>query len=472
MAVLSPTGSSTGAELAAQTVTSIVSQSESSPSETHTSKVAVPIWVVLGVQVKAPPAVIEAPAGTAPEVPGASVKVSVSPASGSLAVAVKASSEPVAAVLSPTGSSTGAELAALTVTSIVSQSESSPSETHTSKVAVPIWVVLGVQVKAPPAVIEAPAGTAPEGPGARVKVSVSPASGSLAVAVKASSEPVSAVLSPTGSSTGAELAALTVTSIVSQSESSPSETHTSKVAVPIWVVLGVQVKAPPAVIEAPAGTAPEVPGARVKVSVSPASGSLAVAVKASSEPVSAVLSPTGSSTGAELAALTVTSIVSQSESSPSETHTSKVAVPIWVVLGVQVKAPPAVIEAPAGTAPEVPGARVKVSVSPASGSLAVAVKASSEPVSAVLSPTGSSTGAELAALTVTSIVSQSESSPSETHTSKVAVPIWVVLGVQVKAPPAVIEAPAGTAPEVPGARVKVSVSPASGSLAVAVKASC
>ena len=256
-----------------------------------------PIWVVLGVQVKAPPAVIEAPAGTAPEVPAASVKVSVSPASGSLAVAVKASSVPAVAVLSPTGSSTGAELAAVTVTSIVSQSERSPSETHTSKVAVPIWVVLGVQVKAPPAVIEAPAGTAPEVPAASVKVSVSPASGSLAVAVKASSVPAAAVLSPTGSRTGAELAAVTVTSIVSQSERSPSETHTSKVAVPIWVVLGVQVKAPPAVIEAPAGTVPEVPAASVKVSVSPASGSLAVAVKASSVPARRSCRPPGRARG-------------------------------------------------------------------------------------------------------------------------------------------------------------------------------
>ena len=65
---------------------------------------------------------IVAPAGTAP-VPAASEKVSASPASGSLAVAVKASSVPAVAFLSPIGSSVGAELAAATVTVIVSQSE-------------------------------------------------------------------------------------------------------------------------------------------------------------------------------------------------------------------------------------------------------------------------------------------------------------------------------------------------------------
>ena len=69
--------------MAADTTTSIVSQSERAPSETHTSKVWVPTWAVVGVQVKAPPAVIEAPAGTVPEVPLASVKVKVSPALGS-----------------------------------------------------------------------------------------------------------------------------------------------------------------------------------------------------------------------------------------------------------------------------------------------------------------------------------------------------------------------------------------------------
>src|SRR4029079_12498499 len=210
----------------------------------------------------------------------------------------------------------------------------------------------------------------------------------------------------------------TVTVIVSQSEALPSETHTSKVWGPTWAPLGVQLKAPAPLIEAPAGTDPEVPLASEKVSVSPASGSLAVAVKASSLPAVAFLLPIGSSVGAELAAATVTVIVSQSEALPSETHTSKVWGATWAALGLQLKAAAPLIEAPAGTDPEVPLASEKVSVSPASGSLAVAVKASSLPAVAFLLPTGSSVGAELAAATVTVIVSQSEALPSETHTSK------------------------------------------------------
>ncbi len=113
------------------------------------------------------------------------------------------------------------------MTVIVSQSERSPSETHTSKVCAPTWAPLGVQLKAPAPVIEAPAGTA--GAGGEREGERVPASGSLAVAVKASSLPAVAFLSPIGSSVGAELAAATVTVIVSQSEGSPSETHTSKV---------------------------------------------------------------------------------------------------------------------------------------------------------------------------------------------------------------------------------------------------
>ena len=85
------------------TVTLIVSQSEAVPSLTHTSKVAMPTWPAVGVQVKEPPLVIEAPAGTDPPVPLASEKVSVVPASGSLAVAVKASWVPTWALLLPIG---------------------------------------------------------------------------------------------------------------------------------------------------------------------------------------------------------------------------------------------------------------------------------------------------------------------------------------------------------------------------------
>ena len=89
------------------TVTVIVSQSEAVPSDTHTSKVWRADLARVGVQVKEPPLVIEAPAGTDPPVPLASEKVSVSPASGSLAVAVKASWVPTWALLLPIGFSVG-----------------------------------------------------------------------------------------------------------------------------------------------------------------------------------------------------------------------------------------------------------------------------------------------------------------------------------------------------------------------------
>ena len=163
----------------------------------------------------------------------------------------------------------------------------------------------------------------------------------------------------------------------------------------------------PVVIEAPAGTDPEVPLASEKVSVSPASGSLAVAVKASSLPAVAFLLPIGFRVGGVLAAATVTVIVSQSEAAPSETHTSKVCEPTWAPLGVQLKAPRDDRGA-RGHRPEVPLASEKVSVSPASGSLAVAVKASSLPAVAFLLPIGFRVGGVLAAATVTVIVSQSE----------------------------------------------------------------
>ena len=81
-------------------------------------------------------------------------------------------------------------------------------------------------------------------------------------------------------------------------------------------------------------------------------------------------------------------MVSQSVAVPSLTQTSKVAVPTWPAVGVHVKSPPPVIEAPAGTEPPLPGARLKVSVSPASGSVALAVKASCVPTCAPLFPTG------------------------------------------------------------------------------------
>ncbi len=405
----------------------------------------VPTWAPLGVQVKAPPAVIEAPAGTVPEVPLASVKVSVSPASGSVAVAVKASSLPAVAVLSPTGSRTGAALAADTTTSIVSQSERSPSETHTSKVWVPTWAPLGVQVKAPPAVIEAPAGTVPEVPLASVKVRVSPASGSVAVAVKASSR--------------AGGGGLVAHRVEDGSGIGRGHDHVDRLAVGEIAVGDAHVEGVGSDLGAARrpgeGAARGDRGARGhrargavgqrEGQVSPASGSVAVAVKASSVPAVAVLSPTGSRTGAALAADTTTSIVSQSRGlAVGDAHVEGVG-PTWAPLGVQVKAPPAVIEAPAGTVPEVRGeregqgvARVGIGSGRREGELGAG--------GGGLVAHRVRTGAALAADTTTSIVSQSERAPSETHTSKVWVPTWAPLGVQVKAPPAVIEAPRAPCP--------------------------
>ena len=105
------------------------------------------------------------------------------------------------------------------------------------------------------------------------------------------------------------------------------------------------------------------------------------------------MSPAPTRTGSDPAALTVTVIVSQSEAVPSETQTSKVAVPTWPAVGVQVKEPPLVIEAPAGTEPPLPLARLNVRVVPGSGSLAVAVNASWVPTWALLLPTGSGSAA-------------------------------------------------------------------------------
>ncbi len=78
---------------------------------------------------------IEAPAGTA-EVPLASVKVSVSPASGSVAVAVKASSVPAVAVLSPTGFRVGAVFGGVIVANAAtSEAESALLYRRTSSIA-------------------------------------------------------------------------------------------------------------------------------------------------------------------------------------------------------------------------------------------------------------------------------------------------------------------------------------------------
>ena len=70
----------------------------------------------------------------------------------------------MSALPSPLKSFFVGEVAAVTVTVIVSQSLATPSLTHTSKVCGPTWPPVGVQVNAPPLVIDAPAGTVPEGP--------------------------------------------------------------------------------------------------------------------------------------------------------------------------------------------------------------------------------------------------------------------------------------------------------------------
>ena len=183
-------------------MTSIVSQSERSPSETHTSKVWVPTWPAVGVQVKAPPAVMRGARGHRCR---ASVKVSASPASGSVAVAVKASSLPAWRSCRPPGRARGRRWRR--------------GHDHVDRLAVGEVAVGDAHVEGVGSDL---AGGGRPGEGAAggdarrprapcragsVKVSASPASGSVAVAVKASSLPAVAVLSPTGSRTGAALAA-------------------------------------------------------------------------------------------------------------------------------------------------------------------------------------------------------------------------------------------------------------------------
>ena len=404
----------------------------------------VPTWPAVGVQVKAPAEVMAAPAGTVP----ASVKVRVSPASGSVAVAVKASWVSAVAVLSPTGLRTGAAFAADTTTSIVSQSERSPSETHTSKVWGPTWPAVGVQVKAPAEVMAAPAGTVPVG---QVKVRVSPASGSVAVAVKASWVSAVAVLSPTGSRTGAAFAADTTTSIVSQSERSPSETHTSKVWGPTWPAVGVQVKAPAEVMAAPAGTVParrEGQGvARVGIRSGRREGEL----------------------GFGGGGLVAHRVEDGGGVRRRHDHVDRLAVGEIAVGDAHVEGVGSDLacrgrpgEGAGGGDGRARGHRA--GEREGQGVARVGIRSGRREGELGFGGGGLvahrvEAGAALAADTTTSIVSQSERSPSETHTSKVWVPTWAPVGVQVKAPAEVMAAPAGTVPEVPLARVKVRVSP-------------
>ena len=108
-------------------------------------------------------------------------------------------------------------VAPVTVTAMVSSSASAGlplSVTTTRKDWLPTWAAVGVQLKAPAAVMAAPAGTVPAGVvptasvPARLNVNVWPASASVAVAVKASAWPTVALWLPTVASTGAWLVAV------------------------------------------------------------------------------------------------------------------------------------------------------------------------------------------------------------------------------------------------------------------------
>ncbi len=126
---------------------------------------------------------------------------------------------------------------------------------------------------------------------------------SLPTAVKLSTWPAVTVCAAIGSSVGAWFTSPTVTVIVSRSlnEGLPlSVTTTSKVNGPgPCASVGVQVNAPVVgLMLAPAGTRPLVPLARLNVSVCPALGSLAVAVKLSGWPSSTVWVPMAFNVGA------------------------------------------------------------------------------------------------------------------------------------------------------------------------------
>ncbi len=188
--------------------------------------------------------------------------------------------------------------------------------------------------------------------------------------------------------------------IVSESVSDPSETVIvmSKLPGP-WASVGVQVNTPPAVMAAPAGA--PAPSEKVR-GWAGRLASVALAVNVSSAPSSTVLSPIAPSSGATFISVTVTVIVSESVAVPSLTTTVMSCGPVCPAVGVQLKAPPAVIVAPAGA----PAPSEYVSVfAGRSASVALAVNASSLPAATVLSPMGPSTGATFTSVTVTMKVS-------------------------------------------------------------------
>jgi hypothetical protein len=164
-----------------------------------------PTWPTVGVHAKTPVALpIEAPAGKPAS------KENVNPFAGtsaSVAVAVNVTATPAVVVLFPMGATTGATLTSFTVTMMVSAALNGGSPLSVARIVMGKEpgpsVSVGVHENAPlRALMVAPAGA----PGSRENAIVSPKSGSVAVAVRASVASSSTVLFPTGSSVGGDAA--------------------------------------------------------------------------------------------------------------------------------------------------------------------------------------------------------------------------------------------------------------------------
>ena len=182
--------------------------------------------------------------------------------------------------------------------------------------------------------------------------------------------------------------------------------------------VGVQVKAPPAVMAAPAGAPP-----RLKVKVwAGRSASLAPALKESGRVSLTFLIPIAAKTGATLTSDTVTVMASQVSRVPSEIQTEKGYTPgPCASVGVQLNMPlldP--MEAP-------PGALVKLKVSVwggASGSEPVAEKVRLASSAIFLLPIEFNTGGSLSGLTVMLMVAGAEvAKPSKAVKVKLSGPM-------------------------------------------------
>ena len=187
---------------------------------------------------------------------------------------------------------------------------------------------------------------------------------------------------------------LTVTSTLSESVALlPSVTVTVMVCTPTWPAVGVQENTPAGVMDAPVGGVPA--SENVKVSAIPLmmSPSEAEAVNVSDSSLLTLLGPMGSSTGDWFTSATVTVMDSESVApTPSRTCMVMVCVPSCDSEGVQENAPPDVMEAPAGMVP----VSENVRVSPASASVAVAMKVSAASSFTLFGPMGPRTGVALA----------------------------------------------------------------------------